>query len=283
LEHTQIFNTFQRMYIMNESFRHEDVKRENNDFYEKVVETYHSWQKALRENGVNKRKLKEREKFFLYWIMKKRYMKFGESSLRPKNIDQETKDKIVDTYKTIKNLKRIIKMWDEEKVLFEVRAKILTGETLDELEKSDSKLYQQILTYFDDLETFQEEYDSRFMLEGVLKENEKPKEQESIKEEKEEKKSTAFSEDGRLRKMLIQLGDYTEQETNMLLEASEKTKDEVMIYLMEKLLQAKKEGIIPTDESIKEDNLSMYYAMRAYFGTFRQALKQITETFVAQA
>jgi len=281
LEQTQLFTTFQHMYIMNKSFRNEDVKRENGDFYEKVIDKYHSWQKALRENGINKRKLKERDKFYLYWIMKKRYNKFGESSLRPKNIDQETKDKIVETYKTIKNLKRIIKMWDEEKVLFEVRAKILTGEKMEELEKKDPKLYQHIVAYFDDLETFQEEYHSRFMLETP--ERNEQKEPIQVQQKEEPKTTSVSSEDGRLRKMLIQLGEFTEEETNMLIEASEKTKDEVMIYLMEKLLQAKKQGVIPSDESIKEENLTMYYAMRAYFGTFRQALKQITEAFVAEA
>jgi hypothetical protein len=269
---------------MNESFRSEDVKRENQSFYEEVIEKYDSWQKALRENGINKKRLKERDKFYLYWILIKRYKKFGESSLRPKNIDQETKDKIVENYKTIKNLKRIIKMWDEEKVLYEVRARILTGEKIENLEQKEPKLYQQLLVHFDDIEAFYEEYYSRFMIETPIVTHELQEEKEKDEDEViNVEETTEETEDGKLQRMLIQLGEYTEEQTNMMIQASEKTKDEVIIYLMERMLQAKKNGEIPSDEAIKDENLVMYYAMRAYFGTFRQSLKEITSVFVAEA
>jgi len=258
---------FHEMYVLNYSLDEKEIKKERKELYEEVIKNHGTWQKGLKAYGITKKRLKERDRFHLYWILKKRFEKYGEKALRPKNIDPLTKDRIVEVYKTMKNLNRILKSWDEEKVLYEIRMYLMTGGEMENLKYEHPKLYQYMLKHFDDADGFYEEYYSRF----------------GFGEEKEEKEKEAKDENeqetSKLKDMLILLGEYTNEEVESMIEASSKTKDDVMLYLMEELLNAKRKGEYPTEEKLKKGNLVMYYALKAHFGTMKNGLYEITETF----
>lgn len=293
-----IQDKMQEMYVLDHTFNEQLVQAEQKDFYQNVVGMYGTWQKGLRAYSINRKKLKEREKFHLYWILKQRYEKYGEMALRPKNIDPVIKDRIVDVYKTMKNLNRIIKTWEEDKVLYETRALLLSGEQLDKIKQTQPSIYKQIIKFYEDIEGFQEEYENRF---GIQKQTidvaqtEEPVEESPVattvqKEETNEPTpvveqvaepthETPVKSANELEELLIKCGVLTKEQIQTLYTIGSISKDDVVVFIMEKILEAKKEGKTLSEETIQAADPTMYLAVNFHYGTLKQVLKEIRETF----
>lgn len=284
MEKQEINERIKEKYALNETLEEDEVKKEDKKLYKEAVNIYGSWDKALKSNGIIKRNLREREKFILYSVMKRRYEMYGEEVLRPKNVQPETvKERIVEAFKTLKALTNTILNWDEEKVLYELRAEFLTGHTIEEVERSNPELYEQMMYHFKNLEHVKEEYNKRFGmgvefvigdLEDEIREEmtRKPKE---IQVKKQTKRSV---DDDALIDMLVKLNYLkNEEEINHIKEASEITREEMISYIFTSLADVSKKGTKLTEEYIRKDNPAMLFAIRAEFGTVEKAFNEMKE------
>ena len=285
-----------RMYVLNENMEEAEVSKEKTELYFSVLETYGSWQKALRLNGIGKRALKERQRFMTYCVMKGRLEKYGEEALRPKNIDEETKEKITEVYTSIKELtKEILKNWTEEKVMYELRLYLLTGGKVNGLESNNPELYHHMKTLFGSFEKAAEEYSERFgtkiereaavskeTLEEAAKKptavkskaaKQQPKKQEKKGRSKEKTKEKTDSTAIALEELLA-MGYLTEDQVAEIRMAKEVSDQEMFDFLMDEIVQARIDGTKLTEERLKERNSAMYHAVISRFGKLNNALRE---------
>jgi hypothetical protein len=289
----ELVQELNKIFILNENLDEDEIKKKYPKLHEHALEAFGTWKKALRENGIKKRKLVENEKFYLYHIMKKRYQKYGEEALRPKNIEPEMKDRIVDSYKTLKALRNTIVGWNEDKVLYEVRRLMISGHTFDEIEKNKNELYDKIMLYFDNLDELKEEYTTQFSLKELKQEenedNEEEKQQkiELISKEKTAPKSavqTLKEVEERVFHMLKEINYYENEEVaeavKRVMEGKYIGKQEVMDYLFKQFTASRMNGQMLTEEKIKTDNPTMYHAFKNYFKNLQEAFGEMTKKYI---
>lgn len=330
LTKVQANEKIKEMFITDMDVTNEEaLKKNQRKFHKEVLSVYGSWDKALRANGISKRKQIQREKFVLYFMLKDRKEKYGPESVRPKNIQpEEFKDRIVRTFKTYKALKDIVENWNEDKVMFELHGAILTGETIPTIKENDSELYENMLAEFSTVEAAIEQYNKRFGLpkitmeelglnasdttainksaevnnateESVTTEGAKVEDQvslpkaETIEEEQETTQNeteVVVREEAKTQKenapvasddlidMLIRLNYIDEEEdAQAIILASKRTKQEVSSYLFQQLANAQATGTKVTEEAIKEQDASYYFAIKALYGGLDVAIKSITQ------
>lgn len=258
------------LYVMNQSMDEDDVKKKHKKVYKQAMNVYGDWEKALRGNAVTKRKLKERQRFMLYVLMKSRYNEYGPEALRPKNIDQDTKDKIVESYKTLKSLRDMIISWSEDKVLYELRIKLLSGASLEGLEKEHPVLYEQMMDHFKDMEHVVEEYDKRFGTPSVQP-------QIAVKET-EEINGTQL---GKLAETMVKM-NYIEKTQDLfsIEEAQYKEKQEISSYVFHEIANSQQSGKKLSMKNIYEENPVMFFAIKMHFGDLETAVSEMMKTVV---
>lgn len=278
LEKEKANEKVKQLYALNANLDEPSVKRERKKIYKEVINSYGNWDKALRANGLTKRKIREREKFVLYFILKRRYEKYGSESMRPKNVKpEEIKERIVNSFKTLKGLKDIVKNWNEDKVLYELHARFLTGCTIENVEKDEPELYEEMLDHFKDLNHAIEAYDKRFGVPSI-----KPYVAEEIEEyKKEEKETVNVTSNDDLINMMIKLNYIEKQEdAEALAKASNITNEEMISYLFSVLADAQIKGEKVSEKSLKEKDASMYFAIKAKYQSLENALHDITKSIV---
>lgn len=267
------------MYVLNENMEEVDVSKRHSELYFAVLETYGSWKKALKLNGIGKRNLKERQKFMVYCIMKARLEKFGDESLRPKNIDEDTKQKIVSVYPAIRNLtQNVLKNWSEDKVMYELRLFLLTGGDAENLDASHPELFHHMTELFGDFEAVNDEYHERF---GVRINHEKKQvSRESLETaakkpetQQKKKKATRQPEEVIDLNALRTMGYLTEDQVNEIRSAQEVTEEQMFDFLMDEIVQARIDGIRLNEERLKERNSAMYHAVINHYGKLDNALR----------
>lgn len=301
---TNVNEKIRELYAKNFSFNEFDAKKNQEEFYNDVIKEFGTWQKGLKAHGINKKVLKEREKFHIYFIMKNRYEKYGEMALRPKNIDPLIKDRITETYKTIKNLKIMLDTWNEEKTLFEVRKKILTGNQFEDLFDEDGDLTRNIKEMFKNPFNLEKEYNNKFGLrkqnkylesaaaEAVVDSEEVPyvetdeKNKESkqknnkkvvnLEEErgKKEKSSSNIDKDESLIDLLIKVGLITKKEVELAKKVEKENKEDAMFDCMQAIVEMKKSETEITEENFKNKSLKLYMQMKYYFGDLKKLMKE---------
>lgn len=308
------------MFGKHESLEEEEVRKKHPEVYDLGVATYGTWGKALALNGVKKKRLMERERFYLYFLMKERYRKFGEEALRHKNIDEETKTRIVDAYKTVKSLNVNVVGWTRDRVLYEVRKLVLTGVDINRLKEADADLYKQMIRFFKTKEKMWKEYEQRFELkkfqavvntleEETTKEVEIPKP--VVKEEKQEKqekpkpkvkektnekpeqKKERKAKNGKqdLEKVAEEMYEYLKEihyfeneevanAVKQVIEIGNISKTEVVNFVLEEMAQARKDGERLTEEKIEQKDPMMYRAFKKYYKNLREVGEEITRMMI---
>ena len=268
---TEIGEELQRLYTLGDSLKEEDVMEQHPEFYASSVGVYGDWKTTLQKHGLRRQKIIEREKFLLYWIMKKRFEEYGDEAIRHINIQpQELKDRITAAFKTVKGLRRHFYSWNEERVLFEVRAHLLAGGSIDRLEDENTELYQAVKPFYDNLDELKEAYDDAF---GMVIPHEEPV---SFKESP----APASGIEDILIDFLKELDYFKDMDSKAdivehVIGARKITKSEVIDYLVEQLAVSRKKGETFKEEDIKKENPPMYYAFKQYFKTMREAFTEL--------
>lgn len=281
-EETQEINEkIREMYVFNANLEEDNVKKQRKKLYKEVVGAYESWDKALQVNGITKRKIREREKFLLYYMLKQRYEKYGVEAIRPKNVQpQEIKDRIVNSFKTLKALKDIVSNWNEDKVLYELHAALLTGATISNLEKEESELYEQMMDHFKDLNHALEQYNKRFGIPSIAPEQMLH----SVEEDDEDDDidvHVLHTKTDDLIDMMIKLQYIdSEEDAEAITKANHIKKDDVISFLFNALADAQVSGQKITEEGIKKKNAAVYFAIKAHYRNLENAFKEITKSLV---
>ena len=260
------------LYIMNQSMEENEVKKKHKKVYKEAMNVYGDWEKALRGNAVTKRKLKERQRFMLYVLMKSRYNEYGPEALRPKNIDQVTKDKIVDSYKTLKSLRDMIISWSEDKVLYELRIKLLSGANLETLEKEVPVLYEQMMDHFKDFEHVIEEYDKRFGTPSIQPVS-------AVQEEEDHGIHGVQLE--KLAETMVKMNYIEKTQDLFSIEAAQyKEKQEISSYVFHEIANSQQTGKKLSMKNIYDSNPVMFFAIKMHFGDLETAVSEIMKTVV---
>ncbi|MGF7535589.1 hypothetical protein AAGG74_18205 [Bacillus mexicanus] len=151
-------------YLRNEPIAEKDIAEYDYDFFRTVLREFGTWNRMEIDFGFKAKHRKERDKYFLYMMMKERKKRFGIEALKYKNIEDEIKEKITYHFKTVKNLTRdILEGWSKEKVLFEAHTYHLTGGTPENLSENKT-LYKNIIEFFDSEDKFYQEYEKHFFI-----------------------------------------------------------------------------------------------------------------------
>lgn len=273
-EKQELNEKIKEMYTLNESLNDSDVKKKHKNVYKKALDVYGEWEKALRGNAVTKRKLKERQRFVLYVLMKSRYNEYGPEALRPKNIDDETKEKIVESYKTLKTLRDIIVNWSEDKAIYELRLALLGGATLENLEKMHPVLYEQMMDHFKDMNDVVEEYDKKFGTPSIAPE--------TLKGEMED--APMNINDIKLEELaetMVRMNYIEKTEDLFSIEAARHIeKKELSSFIFQKIAQAQQTGEKLSLKRIYESNPVMYFAIKMHYGDLESAVNEITKLIV---
>lgn len=306
-------------FLTFESMEEQIVKHEHPKLHAQALEIFGSWRRALRENGINKHRTIENKRFYLYSIMKRRYEKYGEEALRPKNIDHETKEMIVDVYKTMKKLKAAIISWNRDKIIFELREYMVTGGSFDRIESEKPDLYQHALHYFKDVEALEETYETDFQVKEikvydektpVFSENKKSNKQttNSRKRGRPRKESqeptvieeeTVFVQPSELSSKEIAsiekkyddrlafffdvakaYGGFKDIELTEAIQIHEKSKEDILQFILEEGTRARRNGEVLTEETIKEMDEVMYHALKLRFGSLRDAFNEAAKSLM---
>lgn len=320
MEKIEIHDQIKEKYAINESLEEADVKKEDKKLYKEAVKTYGSWEKTLKNTGIIKRNLREREKFVLYSIMRRRFELYGEEALRPKNVTpEELKERIVENFKTLKNLTTIVKNWDEDRIMYEIRKAFLTGSTIQDIEKENAELYEQMLYHFKNLEHAQEEYYKRFgdmskfiigNVQTLQAEEEEEREAETEVEEKYEKIPKYANKRAKVK---VLAGDESEtaealeieneksntdmdylleffinmgllkgkEDVTYIKKAMKKSKEETLAFLFKIITESGKTKKKITDEMIYEQNPVFYYAIKGQYKSFENAFNEIKKQFLS--
>lgn len=152
-----------KMYLSGESLREYDILEKNELFFKTVLIKYGSWNNFEKSVGILQRHIRERERFELYWIFKRRLKEFGEESLRHKNIEDMFKEKMVDHFRTVSYVTNtLIKQGKNEALYYEVHARILCGITFEEILKLEE--FKKFGIDKIDKDSFFEEYQRKFLL-----------------------------------------------------------------------------------------------------------------------
>lgn len=164
----QMITEFKQRYLRNENVSEKEIAINDHQFFRAVLEEFGSWHKFEKEMGFLQRHLREREKYFLFMMMKERKERFGVEALRHKNIEDEIKEKITEGFGTVKKLtKDILDGWNQERVLFEAHTYFVTGGTAQSLKKERSLLAENISRFFANEEHFYAEYEKRFLIQPL--------------------------------------------------------------------------------------------------------------------
>lgn len=309
LEKVEMNHKFRQMYAENNEFDENIVKKNNKELYDAVMEKYGDWERALKLHGVTKKRRKEQKKFMLYEMFLRREEKFGDEALRPKNIEESLKEEIVDAYGTLKNLRRSLKHWGEDKIMFELRAYLLSGNTIEDLGEKNVKLLREIKENFGGIEEAKDEYLNRFVIKkykGDLLPS--PFANYETRDEEEEMETpsnvTPFVRPGsskgqekgaktidtpvaqdnnqQLLAMLENLGYLTKEQATDVNKATHKTPEEIRNFLLNELIQSQQAGSPISPATIKEKDHAMYIAIVGEHGTLEHAIQDLATSLIAK-
>jgi hypothetical protein len=269
MNRNEIITELKRRYLRNEPVTEKEIVESDPQFFYAVLQEFGSWHKLEKEVGLLQRHLKEREKYFLYLMMKERRERFGVEALRHKNIEEEVKEKIAEGFGTVKKLtKDILDGWNQDRVLYEAHTYFITGGTPESLKKDRSLLYENIYKYFADEEHFYKEYEKRFLIQPLDEVKEQPvqeKVEESLEVSETQDKFVGFDID-----TLVAIGYMTKEEADEIRTAAAKPIEEVIEFV------SKLDPNV-TDQQLAKENRLMWLAIKHKFGSLDAARRKITE------
>lgn len=262
----EIITEFKTRYLKNDPITEKDIVISDPEYFRTVLEEFGSWHKLEKEVGILKRHIKEREKYFLFLMMKERKERFGVEALRHKNIEEEIKEKISDNFGTVKNLtKNILDGWNQDRVLFEAHTFFITGGTASSLKKYRSILFEKIPQFFVTEERFYKEYEKRFLIQPL---NEDIVEQVEPEEEVEEVKSVPTGSVGFNIETLVAIGYMKQEDVEELRAAASKSKEEILEFVS---------GLDSniTDQELAKENRLMWLAIKNQLGGIDAARQEL--------
>ena len=272
---SEIIAELKRRYLRNEPVTEKEIVESDPQFFYAVLQEFGSWHKLEKEVGLLQRHLKEREKYFLYLLMKERKERFGVEALRHKNIEDDLKEKIAECFGTVKKLtKEILDGWNQDRVLFEAHTYFITGGTPQALKKERSWLYENIFKYFADEEHFYQEYEKRFLIQPL--EEVKAMPESEIVEDSQEVSDSQESKVGFDIDTLVAIGYMTEKEAAEIKEAASKSIDEVIEFVSQ---------LDPdvTDKQLAKENRLMWLAIKHKMGSLESARRKIAQQRIQHA
>ncbi|PGK51609.1 hypothetical protein CN918_27845 [Priestia megaterium] len=277
-----------KLYIMNESLEESDVKKLHKKLYKNAINLYGQWDKVLRGNFITKKKLKERQRFMLYAMLKNRYMQKGADKLKYKEIDPDTKEQIVQYYKTVKALKDIvISKWTEDKVMFEMRIVFMSGATVQNLDTEYPVLYEHILNHYNSLEMALEDYDKRFGMPTISADMSVSKKQTASLElvlPSKPEEQPQHSDEGpvlengleleELANIMVRI-DYLDNKQDLysMVEAQKVDVQEIQAYVMPRYVTSKFDNKEFTLKTIYKENPVMHFAIKIHYGDLESAIE----------
>jgi len=274
----QLNENIKELYIMNQSLEESNVKKHHKNIYKEATTIYGTWGKALRNNAVTKRKLKENQKFMLYAIMKKRNSDYGHEALRPLNIEDEIKDKIVESYKTLKALKDIITgTWTQDKVLYEMRIQFLTGSTVERFEQEHPSLYEQAMEYFNDFDEVIEEYDKRFGTPSITAISADQGGETNVQTSEVPQKMVMGDDQlDELANTMVRM-KYIEKPQDLfnIQEAQSKEKEDISSYLFKMIVDAQQNNQKLSMKKVYSEDPVMYFAIKIHYGDLETAINSV--------
>lgn len=275
----EVLEKVKELYVFNSEMDESSVKKERKRLYKDALSLFETWEKALKACGITKRKIREREKFILYFILKERYKKYGVEAMRPKNVQpEEIKERIVNSFKTLKALKDTITNWNEDKVMYELHSAFLTGTSLDEIEEKNPDLFENMMDHYKDVKHALNEYDKRFGLPTI-----DGKEIKIVTSENKDLNmavSNSYDNDELINMMIKLKYIENEEDAKAILEAKNIEKQEIVSFVFRVLGNAQINGEKITEDSIKKENPAIYFAMRATYGSLENALREATNSLV---
>lgn len=264
----QIDKKIKEMYTINQSLDESAVMEEEADLFDAVLKAYGSWEKALRSNGIWRKHLKERSRFMLYCRMKFRTETYGEEVLRPKNIDEETKDAILQVYTGLRELtKDTMKNWTESKVMYELRLFLMTGGQMNGLQPNDPELHHHLLAIYGSEEKAAADYLERFGTKLAAGEKKKKAAKPSPVQKESQEEQVDLEE-------LLAMGYLSKQQVQDIRASKEVTEDELYEFLLDEIVEARVENVKLSEGRLKERNAAMYHAVIGRFGTLKKAISQ---------
>lgn len=262
---TETGKKIQTMFVLGESLS-EKVNKENNaNFHKEVIASFGSWRNALRTQEINKTNLKNRDRFLIYYRMKRRFEQRGDDLVRHKSVDHETKMEIKRLFGTHNKLMLTIKTWNEDKVMYELRAALLTGSRPSTLSIEHPQLFEQIEIFFDNIYSALSEYQERFGREVTeLSDSVTTTENEVVENEKDSIHPNLDD--------LVRLGYLDENEAKEITELETITTDEIDDFLMALDSECKEHNINLTEARVKETDIVMFKAITKLYGNVENAL-----------
>ncbi|MCK1999980.1 hypothetical protein MZM54_01105 [[Brevibacterium] frigoritolerans] len=258
----EIITEFKRRYLKNESVTEKDVVVNDLQFFHLVLEEFGSWHKLVKEVGILNRHLKEREKYYLYLMMKERKERFPSDVLRKKNIEPEIKEKIANGFGTIKKLTHeILDGWNQDRVIYEAHTYFITGGTPELLSKKNPILSENIAKFFADEAHFYDEYQRRFLIQPL----EEIQTQQEIQEPEEVPAAQGQGLD--ISALLLAVG-YLDKDKADNIAAAEKTSIEEVQEFVNNL------DPNMTESQLAEENARMFLAVVNKFGNLSNARQQ---------
>lgn len=265
MKRNEIITEFKRRYLKNESVTEKDIVVNDLQFFHLVLEEFGSWHKLVKEVGLLNRHLKEREKYFLYLIMKERKERFPADVLRHKNIKPpELKAKIAEGFGTIKKLTHdILDGWNQDRVIYEAHTYFITGGRPELLSTDNPILSENIDKFFADEKHFYDEYQRRFLIQ--------PLDEIHTQQEIQEPEEVPAAPTGLdISALLVAVG-YLDKEKADNIAAAEKTSIEEVQEFVNNL------DPNMTESQLAEENARMFLAVVNKFGNLSNARQQNVE------
>lgn len=274
MNRNEIIEEVKLRYLRNEPITEKEIVASDLPFFHAVLEEFGSWHKMESEVGLKTKHIREREKYFLFMMMKERKERFGIEALRHKNIEDEVKLKITEYFRTVKKLTRdILDGWSQDRVLFETHTYHLIGGRPENLKRDRSLLYDNIIKFFISIDNFYQEYEKHFLI-NPLKESQQRsirsdntmKESSKVVEPENNTSVNAFDLD-----TLVAYGFMEPEQADEIRKSAMITNDQIVEFVKEL-------GDDVTSNQLFKDNRVMWVAIKKRFGGLEEAKKAISET-----
>ncbi|MED2737572.1 hypothetical protein [Bacillus toyonensis] len=256
---------YKRRFLKNETLSEIEVVNIDPDYFNAVLKVFGSWHKLEKEVGILQRHFKEREKYFLFLMMKERKERFGMEAMRHKNIEENVKESIMNGFGTVKKLtKDILDGWNQDRILFEAHTFFITGGKPNNLKKERSLLFEHIGKFFIDEEHFYDEYQKRFLIQPLEKANNNSTAKSSVIKRTNKKKAERrpmLSGDKLVDiDLLIKMGYITNEDAASIKNMMKITREQMIEFVESKPMNY-------GDTELKNENEGMWQAIKKEFGS----------------
>ncbi|WP_088362375.1 hypothetical protein [Bacillus cereus] len=260
-----LITEYKRRFLKNETLSEKEVVNIDPDYFNLVLKVFGSWHKLEKEVGILQRHFKEREKYFLFLMMKERKERFGIEAMRHKNIEDSVKTSIMNGFGTVKKLtKDILDGWNQDRILFEAHTFFITGGKPNNLKKERSLLAKHIGKFFIDEEHFYDEYQKRFLIQPLENAKNKSAAKTTVAKKpvkkKVEKQPMLSGNAGVDLEKLVKWGYISQDDAAAIKSALNITREQMIEFVESKPMNY-------GEKELKAENKEMWQAIKQEFGS----------------